>query len=895
MSIRNFERLFRPRSVAVIGATERPRAVGSVVTQNLRTGGFAGALYAVNPGHETVHGLRSWPTVAALPETPDLAVIATPAETVPALIASLGERGTAAVIVLSAGFGEGDDPAGRERLSASLDAARPHLLRIVGPNCLGVLVPGLGLNASFAHLSPRSGGLAFVTQSGAIATSVLDWAAPRGIGFSHVVSMGAMADVDFGDVLDWLARDSACQAVLLYVEAITQARKFMSAARACARLKPVIVVKAGRSAEGARAARSHTGALAGSDAVYDAAFRRAGMLRVFAVDELFAAAEILAKARPVGGDRLAIVTNGGGFGVLAADALVEAGGHLASLAPDTVAALDKVLPRAWSRGNPVDILGDADARRYAEALAAVLADPNADAVLVINCPTAVASSTDAARGVVGAAGARPVFTSWVGEAVQREARAVFAEAGIPTFDTPEGAVRALQHMVVHRRNQEILREVPRVVAQPEPERARVRALLDAARSRREEWLSQEDARAVLAAYGIPVNPVRAAATPEEAERAAAEWRGPVALKISSPDIVHKSDVGGVVLGVPPGDVAAATRRMLAAVARASLAARLAGVTVEPMVRRNQSLELIAGIARDRTFGPVVLFGQGGTQVEIVADRALALPPLNAPLARELMARTRVSRLFAGYRGVPPVDQEALAAVLTRLGELAVDCPDIFELDINPLLASNTGALGLDARVRLHDPARATPAAIRPYPRELESDLHLKDGTRLRVRPARPEDEPLIAALFARVSPADIHLSALSSLESFAQALAARLTQIDYDRELALVALGGAASGAVAAGEALGVGHLVMDPDRESAEYGLIVRSDAQGRGIGFALLERLTAIAREAGVAELFGRVQERNHGMLELASALGFTRMPAGPGEIRTALRLRAASGSTT
>lgn len=884
MSIRNLERLFRPRSVAVIGATERPGAVGGVLTKNLISGGFAGPLYAVNPKHHIVHGIRSWPTVATLPEAPDLAVIATPAETVPTLIRALAERGTRAVVVITAGFGEGDDAVGQARLAACLDAARPHLLRIIGPNCLGLLVPGLGLNASFAHLSPRAGGLAFVTQSGAVATAVLDWAQPRAIGFSHVVSMGTMADVDFGDVLEWLARDNECHGVLLYVEAVTQARKFLSAARACARLKPVIVVKAGRSAEGARAARSHTGALAGSDAVYDAAFRRAGMLRVFEVGELFAAAEVLAKARPISGDRLAILTNGGGFGVLATDALAEMGGRLATLAPATIAALDRALPRSWSRGNPVDIMGDADTERYTSALSALLADPNADAVLAINCPTAVASSVDAAIAVARKASltTRPVLTSWVGEAVQRDARRVFADAGLPTFDTPEAAVRAFRHMVVYRQNQEALREVPRAMPAPDPDRVRARALVEEARARGELWLPPAEAREVLACYRIAVNRALAAATPADAQRAAATLGGPVALKIDSPDIVHKSDCGGVALAVAVQDVEATARRMIDAVCRTQPTARLRGFTVEPMIGQESSLEIIAGIARDPDFGPVILFGAGGTRVELIADRAIGLPPLNESLARELMGRTRIAREFAGYRGSPPVDQNALIAVLIRLAEIAVDLPEIAELDINPLLARAQGALALDARIRLQDTSKAAAPAIRSYPRELESEARLKDGTRLVLRPARPEDEVLVRALFAGVSPADLHLSALSSLSAFSNALAARLTQIDYDRELALLALTGPD-----AAEAVGIGHLVMDPDRERAECGVIVRSDAQGRGIGHALMGAIVAVARGAGVGELFGRVPERNHRMLELAAALGWSASADRAGEVTISYRL--------
>ncbi|MGE5539341.1 MAG: GNAT family N-acetyltransferase, partial [Gemmatimonas sp.] len=865
------------------GATPRPGSVGGVLTRNLASGGFSGAVYAVNPSRPSVHGIRAWPSVVDLPEAPDLAVIATPPDTVPAIVAQLADKGTRAAVILTAGFGEGDDATGRERLARTLAAARPHRLRIVGPNCLGILVPGVGLNASFAHIAAKPGGLAFVSQSGAIATAVLDWAEPRGIGFSHVVSMGTMADVDFGDLLDWLAQDVSCRAVLLYVEAIVNARKFLSAARACARLKPVMVVKAGRFATGARAARSHTGALAGSDAAYDAAFRRAGMLRVVEVEELFAAAETLAKARPIKGDRLAILTNGGGFGVLAADAVAAAGVTLASLAPDTVSALDRALPRTWSRGNPVDIIGDADAARYGAAMDSLVRDPSVDAVLVVNCPTAVASSTATARAVAASAATTdcPVLTSWVGESVQREARAVFAAAGIPTYDTPEAAVRAFTHMVTYRRNQEALRQVPVASASSKPDRAAARAIVAAARRRGDPWLTATEARALLACYRVPVNPLVAVASPEAAGAAAGPFAA-VALKIDSPDIVHKSDVGGVMLGVAPDAVADSARRMLAAVRTARPDARVAGLTVEPMAATADAIETIVGATRDPDFGPLVLFGEGGTRVEIAADRALGLPPLNASLARDMMSRTRVDRLLAGYRGKPPADRDAVASVLVAVAELMLDLPAVAELDINPLLASPTGALALDARVRLQDPGSAVPSAIRPYPRELERDVAVGGGT-LRLRPARPEDESAIAALLARTSSSDIRLSAFSALESFARDLAARVTQIDYDREIAMVAFDG--------NEALGVGHLRMGGDRERAEYGIIVRSDLHGRGIGTALLNALLDVARANNVAEVFGTVQAGNGAMRELAAAAGFSESPFSDGLVCTTLRLRAAA----
>ncbi|MCU0971118.1 MAG: acetate--CoA ligase family protein, partial [Gammaproteobacteria bacterium] len=610
MTIRNLDLLFRPQSVALIGASTRPSSVGAVLARNIFRGGFAGPILPVNPKHRVLQGVWTYPDVASLPATPDLAVIATPPESVPGIVADLGRRGTRAAVVITAGFAEAAGH-GRELQQAMLDAARPYTLRIVGPNCLGILVPGIGLNASFAHVDPQPGGLAFVTQSGAIVTAMLDWARARGVGFSHVVSLGDMADVDFGDMLDYLANQRETQAILLYVEAVTHGRKFMSAARAAARVKPVIVVKAGRHEEGARAAASHTGALAGADAVYDAAFRRAGMLRVHTLEELFDAAETLAmRCRPTG-NRLAVVTNGGGMGVLAADAVADVGARLARLSPDTLARLDAALPPTWSHGNPVDIVGDAPATRYTQALEALAADRAVDAVLVLNCPTAVSSSTAAAQAVVDLVGHEPrvpLLTSWVGEEAVAEARRLFAAHRIPTYDTPEQAVRAFMYMVDYRRN----------------------------------WLSEPEAKDLLRAYGVPVATTFTAATPEEAADHAARIGGSVVLKIVSPDITHKSDVGGVLLDLAgPAAVREAALAMRERIAKALPDARLVGFSVQPMVRRPRALELIVGATEDPQFGPVILFGHGGTAAEIVKDQALALPPLNVRLAHEVMSRTRV--------------------------------------------------------------------------------------------------------------------------------------------------------------------------------------------------------------------------------------------------------------
>ncbi len=801
MSIRNFDRLLKPRSLAVIGASDDARKVGGIVVRNVVRAGFAGRIMLVNPHHDRIGALEVYPDVAHLPEAPDLAVIATPPDTVPGLLAELGARGTRAAVVITAGFAELGE-AGRALQQQALEAARPNLLRIVGPNCVGLMVPGIGLNASFAHLAPEPGDLAFVSQSGALITAVLDWAAARHIGFSHVVSVGDMADVDFGDMLDYLAADPGTRAILLYIEGLKESRKFMSAARAASRGKPVLAVKVGRFAESARAARSHTGALAGSDAVYDAAFRRAGMLRVLSMSELFDAVETLALTRPQRGDGLAVLTNGGGAGVLATDALISMGGKLAPIGGGTIAALDKVLPSTWSRGNPIDIVGDAPGERYRQALDIVLADAAIDAVLVLNCPTALASAEDAARAVIAAlddAGTaalsgRNVLTAWLGEATAAGARRLFAAARIPSFETPDSAVQGFLHRVHYRRNQELLMETPPARPQgKEPDRARAQNVVARAIAAGRSWLDVEEVGELLECYGVPFPAGRVASDARAAGAAAAELGFPVALKIRSPDIQHKSDVGGVALDLrSPEAVVAEAEAMAARIAAQCPEARREGFLVQKMVHRLGAIELILGVSEDAVFGPVVLFGQGGIMVEVMADTTLELPPLNAALARAQMARTRVFRLLQGYRDVACADLDAVTAALLAVSQLASDLAELKELDINPLLADASGVIALDARIRVA-PATMDAAArlaIRPYPQELESGAALPDGTKLALRPIRPEDEPLLQDIARHMNAEDLRLRFFTPVKSLTHQLASRLTQIDYDREMAIIALGG---------------------------------------------------------------------------------------------------------
>jgi acetyltransferase len=869
MTTRNLEALFRPRAIALIGASNRPASVGQVLARNLLESGFEGPVMPVNPRAAAVCSALAYRSIGELPTAPDLAVIATPAPSVPRLVAELAQRGCRAAVVISAGFegSRGDGAALRQQM---LDAARPHLLRVLGPNCLGFISPRQGINASFAHLTPKSGRLALVTQSGAIAAAALDWAQPRGIGFSHVISVGDAADIDVGDLLDHLALDPQTDAILLYIESVADARKFMSAGRIAASSKPVVVIKAGRSAAGAKAAFSHTGAMAGADAVYDAAFRRAGMLRVGELRDLFDAVSMLSAGLRVAGDRLAILTNGGGAGVLATDALAGHGGRLAELAPVTVEAIGRAVSKNWSHGNPVDILGDAPPAAYAAGLSALLSEPGADAVLVMNCPVAVASSTEAARATAEAARAGPsgkaVFTCWLGEAAAAEGRRLLAAAGLPAHETPDEAVRAFLQLVEHRRNQQLLLQTPAAVAEL-PDRAGARAIVERALKEGRCALSDPEARAVLAAYGVPAVASRQAADPETAAAEAASIGGAVALKILSPDISHKTDVGGVMLNLAgPQAVRAAAVAMLERVRAARPDARLDGFIVEAMAARPSAHELIVGLTRDATFGPVVLFGHGGTAAEVLADRSIGLPPLDDVLARDMIGRTRVARLLAGYRGRPPADQAAITAVLIALSQLAADLPEVAELDINPLLADEAGVLALDARVAVRAPDASTPRlAIRPYPEELIKTVEL-DGEQLVIRPGRPQDAPELIKAVDHCSPEDVRLRFCGGVRHLPSELAVRLSQLDYDRQMGLVAQN-------AAGEILGAARLDCDPVGETAEYSILVRSDRQKHGLGGRLLKALLDYAAARGVREVWGEVARDNVRMLELAEALGFRR----------------------
>ena len=879
MSTHNLDKLFAARSVALVGASPRDHSLGRTVFQQLRGSKFPGPLRLVNPNYEEIDGVRAVPSLSRLAEVPDVVVVTAPASAVPEIIDEAGTQGAAVAIVISAGLGHGQDSLAEQTHAI----ARKRGLRIVGPNGLGVLVPAAKLNASFAARMPLVGDLALISQSGAIAAGLIEWAAKRSIGFSAIVSVGDALDVDFGDLLDFFALDVRTRAILLYVESITDARKFMSAARAAARVKPVIVIKSGRHAQGARAAATHTGALAGSDAVYDAAFRRAGLLRVWDLDEMFSATESLARVKPFAGKRLAILTNGGGVGVLAVDRLMDLGGVIATLSAETRAALDAVLPRGWSRANPADIIGDADGKRYADALSILLSDSENDAVLVMNVPTALASAADAAQAVSDTARsirkkdlpAKPLFAAWIGE--DETASSALESASIPHFASEADAVQGFMHLVRYCETRDALMATPPSLPQDfAPDTVLARAAVQGALDDGRTWLNPVEVTRILGAYGIPAVPALWAKDPEAAVAAAEPWltkAEAVVAKILSPDIVHKSDVGGVCLNLTTGDaVREATAAIMARAKATKPAARIDGVTIHPMIVRPKARELIAGVADDPTFGPVIAFGAGGTAVEIIADKALALPPLDMNLARELIGRTRVAKVLGAYRNVPAADVEALALVLVKIAQLVADIPEVRELDLNPLLVDENAVIAVDARIAVAPVKKQRflryghpRFAIRPYPKEWERRLMLKDDSAVFVRPVRPEDEDMFRTFFTSVSEQDLRLRFFASVKQFSHTFIARLTQIDYARAMAFAAI------EEASGRMLGVVRLHANPNHDIGEFAVLVRSDLKGRGLGWMLMQLILEYARAEGLQTVEGQVLSENITMLTMCRELGF------------------------
>ncbi len=873
------EAIFRPRSVAVIGATEKTGSVGRDVLWNLISSPFGGTVFPVNPNRGSVLGVKAYPNLAAIPDPVDLAVIVTPATSAPGLVAECAEHGVRGVIIISAGFRE-IGPEGAELERRVLAEARAAGIRVVGPNCLGVMNPVAGLNATFAAgMAPR-GSVGFISQSGALLTAVLDWSGREGVGFSSVVSLGSMLDVGWGDVITYLGDDPNTKSILIYMETIGDARAFLSAAREVALTKPIIVIKPGRTAQAAKAAASHTGSLTGSDEVLDAAFRRVGVLRVDRISDLFGMAEVLDKQPRPRGPALTIVTNAGGPAVLATDALVRGGGRLTDLSPEAMAAYDEVLPPTWSHNNPVDIIGDAPPERYARALEIAAHDDAADGMLVILTPQAMTDPSRTAQALTPFAQipGKPVLASWMGGQDVADGAAILSRAGIPTFEYPDTAVEMFNYLWRSAEDLRGLYETPVLPGDGDGsvDRARVSEIIDTARAGGRTLLTEVESKDVLGAYGIPCTETRVATSADEAVEAAAAIGYPVVVKLHSHTITHKTDVGGVRLNLVDADaVRDAWAAIRTTVTETEGAEHFEGVTVQPMINYS-GYELIIGSSIDPQVGPVLLFGMGGQLVELFRDRALGLPPLNTTLARRMIERTTIAGAFRGIRGRRPIDTTALEQLLVRFSLLVVEQRWIKELDINPLLASPERLIALDARILLHDPA-LQPAdlprlAIRPYPRQYVAPWTAADGTEFLIRPIRPEDEPAMVQFHAELTEATVYSRYFELLGLSERTAHERLTRVcfnDYDREIALVVEHVEPDGAA---RIVAVGRLSKSHAGPSAEFAILVGDGWQRRGLGAELLRRLVDVARHEGVERIWAEMLPTNGGMRRTARAAGFT-----------------------
>ncbi len=870
MTVR-LERMFRPRSVAVVGAHNKPQRVGSVVMRNLLAGGFEGPIMPVNPRNDAVAGVLTYPDVASLPRTPDLAILCTPPDTIPDLVDELGARGTTAVMVVARGLGALRGPDGRTLEERTLHVARQHGMRLLGGGTLGILSPNIGLNASFSRVAALPGNIGFVSQSDAVGTLLLDWAHPRRVGFSHFVSLGDAADVGFGEVLDFLGSDPETRAILLYVESLRERRSFMAAARGAARNKPVLAIKAGRVA--ARdgepfAISADTLSLVEPDDVFDAALRRAGIVRVRDIGELFDAVQTLAHARPLAGERLAVVSNGGGVGLIVADELDAGGLRISPLSPAIVSRLRAVMPPAWNGRNPLDVLVDAPPDRYAAVLEVLLGSKELDAVLAIHTPSTLASSTEVARAVVQAIAAHRgnVLASFGGGESVASARRLLVDAGVPLFDTPAEAARAYRTMVSHRRSSEALIQIPpSVPVEFRVDRERARRIVRTALDEGRDFLKVMETVEVLSAYGVPVGEIEVVETPEQAGRVARTLGFPVDVAIRSPQIRRKREVGGIARALESAEaVEEAARSMVGRVAEWRPDAHVTGFSVQRVQPRRYARELFVGAAVDPLFGPVILFGEG-RDTELLRDFSVALPPLNLILARELVSRTRVAALLEAGPNRPAVDVDAICLTLMKVSQLVVDLPELVEIDVNPLLADERGVVAVGGFMAV---ARATGSgadrlAVKPYPEGLEETVTLKDGTVVSLRPVRPEDEPAHSEFISRLSPEDSHFRFFHTIRSMPHTQLARLTQIDYDREMAFVATRSAPGGGV---ETIGVVRTVADSENDTAELSIVVRTDLKRRGLGSHLLRKAIDYCRSRGTRELCGDVLAGNDSMLELA-----------------------------
>lgn len=882
MAGNQFDLLFKPASVAIIGASAKEHSIGRALLANLREAGFPGSIYHVNPHYSEIFQMPAFPAVAAIQEPVDLALIAIPIKDVPGVIRECGTAGIKAAIIISSG-GKETGPAGEKIEAAIKEEAEKFGIRYLGPNSWGVLCPPANFHGTFAPHFARAGSLAFISQSGAVSSSVIGWATLKNFGFSHFIGLGSGTDIDFADLIDYLGNDDQARSIILFMESLTQHRKFLSAARSVSRVKPILVVKAGRSQDGARAAASHTGALAGADAAYNAAFRRAGIIRVDTIGQLFDCAEALGKVqRPVRGD-LGIITNAGGPGVMAVDALSRWKIPAPALSPETSGKLSEFLPPNWSRGNPVDILGNASPERFARTVRIALEAPEFAGLVVILSPLALTDPAGVARVVAAQAKgqAKPVFAVWMGGKEVQKGLKILNDASIPTFETPEAAVDTFMQMYFYSRHLQLLQETPpRLPHDLKVNTKKARSFIEQCLQQKGRILTEIESKAILSAYGIPVNPTIAASSSADAVRAAKDIGFPVVLKVNSPDIAHKTEVRGVRFYLRNDqEVRAAFAQIIEDAQAHNAGARILGVTVETQ-EGQPDCELILGSKRDPDFGPLILFGLGGTFTEVMEDWAIDLPPLNLHLAHSLIQRTRVYRVLQGYREIPPANLDLLGEILVRISQLVTDFPEIVELDINPLMLVHGKVVAVDARMVIEPSEVPAPRhlTISPYPNQYESDWMMRDGTPVLFRPMKPEDEPLVAEFLQKCSDDTIYFRYFKLIKHWTHEMLIRFTQNDYDRELGLMAVGQPPSPEVM----MGVSRLAIDRSRRTAEFAVIVADPWQGKGLGPQLIEGIIAIARDQDVKVLWGEVLSQNQPMLDLAKKMGFTLKKEAPGVVR-------------
>jgi acetyltransferase len=877
MNIHKLNNIFNPQRIALIGVTTNPNSVSGKVLINLVSGGFRGVVYPVNPDHEAVMGIPCYSAIQTLPRIPDLAIICTPAEKVPSVIKECGDFGIHGIIIMSAGFREiGEE--GRKLEEQIKEQIRNYEgMRVIGPNCLGIIVPGLKLNASFAADMPRPGNIAFISQSGALCTSVLDWALEGKIGFSQFVSIGNSLDVEFGDLIDYFGEDENTHCIILYIESIRNPRKFMTAARAFARKKPIIVYKAGRFPESAQVAASHTGAMASEDAVYDAAFQRAGLARVYEIGDIFSVAELIGRNRFPQGPRLGIVTNAGGPGVMATDALIAANGQLSELSEETMARLNENLPEYWSHGNPVDVLGDARAKRIAKATQIVLEDSGVDAVLVILTPQAMTNPNATAKEISALVPCttKPILAAWLGGQSMHQADDILVENGIPSYKTPEQAIRAFMTMVAYNRNLETLYETPKdIPVDFTLDRQQLRVEFNRMVNPEDKILSEDTSKSILENFGISTTKPFQAVNADEAAEISARISYPVVLKILSPDITHKSDVGGVQLNLGTEKmVRAAFERIMESVKAKMPGARVDGVTVQKMVSPKDAVEMILGIKKDSVFGTVLMVGMGGLTAELIGDKALGFPPLNERLARHMIESLKIYPLLKGYRGAPPKNIDKLIQVLIRLSYLAADYPEIVELDINPLLVTPDEVVALDARIVV-DPENKwckddpySHLALHPYPEKYVKSTVLQDGTEVLLRPIKPEDEPLWLEMLGSCSKESLYSRFRYFFHWETHEVATRYCYIDYDREIAIVAE------IIENGQRklIGVGRLVADPDHETVEYAILIADAWQQKDLGNIITDFCLEVAEGGKLKKMVAQTTTDNKRMISVFQKRGF------------------------